>query len=242
MSDRTSLPTQDYSARLPPQDFGSSDSYPRADGPGGRDGLRVEPPATGSRRRLPELILGILLIAGCALGAVLLAMSGRSRTPVLALGNDIQRGQAIEESDLTTVQIGTDGDVTYLPRSDLETVVGQVALTDLPSGALVTPEMFGEPIELLERGDGQVGLTVQLSQMPSLGLALGDEVNVVVRPSGESPSIAGTATVADIQLLERRSGQEDSWYVSLQAPQSQADLIAMAVVGESPFELVLVGG
>lgn len=241
MSDRTSLPTQDYSTRVPAQDFGSSDSYPRADAPGSRDGLRVEPPSTGSRRRLPELILGILLIAGCALGAVLLAMSGRSRTPVLALGNDVQRGQTIEESDLTTVQIGTDGDVAYLRRSDMESVVGQVALTDMPSGALVAEEMFGEPVELLEQGDGQVGMTVAIHQMPSLGLAVGDEVNVVVRPSGEQASIAGEGTVADIQQLERRSGQEDRWYVSLQAPQAQADIIAMAIVGESPFELVLVG-
>lgn len=242
MTDRTSLPTQDYSARVPTQDFGSSDSWPRADGPGGpRDGLRVEPPSTGSRRRLPELILGILLIAGCALGAVLLAMSGRSRTPVLALDNDVQRGQTIEEDDLATVQLGTDGNVSYLPQGDVETVVGQVALTDLPSGALLTPEMLGEPVELLEDGDGQVGLTVGLHQMPSLGLAVGDRVNVVVRPSGEAPSIAGQATVADIEQLERGSGQEDQWYVSLQARQAEADLIAMAVVAESPFELVLVG-
>lgn len=233
MSDTTPLATQDY----------RSAEMPRV-GTVGRDGLRVEPPASGSRRRLPELVLGILLIAGCALAAVLLAVGGRSRTPAVALSGDLQRGHVIERSDLTTVQIGTDGDVSYLRAADLETLVGQVALTDLPGGSLVTPDMFGDPAEVLSPGDGRVGVVAGIDQMPSLGLAVGDEVSVVAKPqgSGEPATIAGQAVVVDIQKLEQRTGQDDRWYVSLQTSRTQADSMAVALAGDSKFELVLVGG
>lgn len=234
MSETTPLATQDYAR---------SGEYPRA-GAVGRDGLRVEPPVSGSRRRLPELILGILLIAGCALAAVLLAVSGRSRIPAVALSDDVERGDVIERADLTTVQLGTDGDVSYLRQSDLDTLVGQVALTDLPGGAVVTPDMFGAPAEQLGSGDGRIGLTADMHQMPSLGLAVGDEVSVVARPqgSGEAASIVGQAVVSHIEKLEERSGQDDRWYVSLQAPRTQADAMAIALAGDSQVELVQVGG
>src|SRR6266545_579276 len=101
---------------------------------GRSDALRVEPPATAGRRRLPELVLGIFLVAGCALGAVLLAVGGRERTPVLALASDIPRGQVLAPEDLKTVYVGSDSHIAYLRAGDDEEVLGRAALTGLSAG------------------------------------------------------------------------------------------------------------
>lgn len=214
----------------------------RGSGPVGRDGLRVEPPPSGSRRRVPELILGILLVAGGALGAVLLAVSGRSRDDVVALRNDVARGEVIEASDLVSVKVGSDGGVTYLSSGDAGTVVGQVALTDMPAGVLVAPEMFGEPAELLEPGSGRVGLMLAANQMPTLDLAVGDHVSVVV-PVESAAGEAQVIAEADVALVEEQpaTGQGRLWYVSLVAPQTQAVGIASAAAGGSNVQLVLHG-
>jgi Flp pilus assembly protein CpaB len=215
----------------------------RTDAPLRGDMLRVEPPTSGPRRRLPELVLGIFLVAGCALAALLLAASGRERTPVLALSNDIERGQVITEDDLRTVYVGADSDIAYLGQGAENEVVGKAALAPLPGGTLVTPEQFAEPSAVIEAGDGVVGLALEVGQMPSTNLAPGDFVRVVAggNTSGEQAEVvADAAEVVSVERIEDDSGQAARWYVSLRASEDDATQLAMATSGDSPVQLVLV--
>jgi hypothetical protein len=161
----------------------------------------------------------------------------------VALGADLQRGDVIEEDDLTTAQVGTDGDVAYVPAGDVETLVGRVALTDIDAGALLTPGMLGDPVEVIGNGDGLVGLVLSSKELPVLPPAAGDVVNVIASPQGETVSgdFVAQAQVTSVSEVTDEARQEDLWHVSLRASESQADQLAMAVTGDAQIKLVLVG-
>jgi hypothetical protein len=208
------------------------------------DMLRVEPPVTAPRRRLPELVLGIFLVAGCALLALLLAASGRERTPALALARNVQRGEVITADDLRTVYVGSDIPIATLGEAEENQVVGRAALTGLQAGTLVTPDQFAAPSEVLEPGDGVVGLSLEVGEMPSLELAPGDVVNVVAGGGSASQPAEVVARDARVVSVERvdddESGQLARWLVSVRATEDDATEIAMAASGDNPVQLVLV--
>jgi Flp pilus assembly protein CpaB len=210
---------------------------------GGPDGLRVEPPLTSGRRRLPELVLGIFLVAGCALGAVLLAASGRERTPVLVLGNDVARGQVIGPDDLTTVYVGSDSPIAYLRSSEDDQVLGRAALADMKAGTILTAEQFASPAEVLALGDGAVGLSVEASEMPSVGLVPGDQVDVVAQDpaSGTGQVAVDNAQVVAVEKLDAAAGESNRWWVTLRSGKDDAVGLAQATVGDAPVQIVLVG-
>src|SRR5918995_1787945 len=86
--------------------------------------LSLEPPVTGRRLRTPELVVGILLVAGWILGTVLLVTGGRDRAPVLALGGDVARGEVITAADLSTAYLGSDSSVAHLEEGEADRGVG----------------------------------------------------------------------------------------------------------------------
>lgn len=205
--------------------------------------LRVEPPATGSRRRIPELVLGVLLVAGCALAAVLLSISGRERIPALALAHDIERGHVITPDDLRTVYVGSDTDLALLRAGAEAELVGRAALSNMPAGTLVTQDQFAIPAQVLDAGDGTVGLALEVGQLPSMHLAPGDTVTVVAggATAAERPEVvAEAAEVVQVEQIQDAAGQPARWWVSLRTSESDATELAIATAGDVPVSLVLV--
>ena len=223
--------------RRPPNGEGSSP--PR---------LAVGPPASSRRQRIPELAVGVLLVVGCALAALVLAAGGRDRTPVVAVAGDVARGQVLTDADLSIVHVESDSSLAYTPGEDREDLVGRAALSDLPAGALVTAEQLGDPVGAVERGLGTVGLSVDTGQLPSLRLAPGDEVSVVAAGdagSGREPGqvVRSGVVVAVEELSEdaQMTGQR-RWWVAVRASQSEAEALGAVVSGGARVQLVLVGG
>ncbi|HEY3139701.1 MAG TPA: SAF domain-containing protein [Acidimicrobiales bacterium] len=208
------------------------------------DSLRLEPPSAAPRRRLPELVLGIFLVAGCALAAVLLAVAGRERTAALALANDVQRGQVITDVDLQTVYIGSDSSLAYLDPDSADAIVNQVALSDLPQGTLITQEQFIDPEAVTQAGEATIGLDLEAGQLPSLRLAPGDRVTIVAGGGAgglaESNVVADAATVQSVTELEDNAGRRSHWWVSLRMSENDATAVAMANAGNARIQLVKV--
>jgi SAF domain-containing protein len=207
------------------------------------DQLRVEPPATGSRRRIPELVLGVLLVAGCALAAVLLSISGRERIPALALSHDIERGHVLTAEDLRVVYVGSDSDLALVREGGEDLIVGRAALSNLAAGTLVTDRQFAAPAEVLDVGGGIVGLALEVGQLPSMQLAPGDQVTVVAGgTTAAEPTevVAEAAEVVQVEQIQDAAGQPARWWVSLRASESDATELAIATAGDVPVSLVLV--
>jgi SAF domain len=208
--------------------------------------LWVEPPATGRHRRTPELVVGVLLVVGGALASVLLATGGRDRTPVLALEADVRRGEVLTADDVATVLVGSDLSIAHLGEGEADVVVGRVALTDLPAGTVLAPEMVGAPVEQLAPGEGTVGLALEAGQLPSLRLASGDQVSVVAGADASSTRGAGVVRAAEVVAVEEitaegQVGAQRRWWVALRAPEDEAAALGGVVANGGRVQLVLVG-
>ncbi|MGH9164838.1 MAG: SAF domain-containing protein, partial [Acidimicrobiales bacterium] len=122
------------------------------------DQLWVEPPP-GRRTRLPELVVGVALMVGFALAAVLWHMSTTDKQPALALARSISRGHAIEAADLRVVYLSSDDPIARLGRGESSAVVGRLALSDLPAGTLLTRGSVA-PRVAIGPNEGVVGLAL----------------------------------------------------------------------------------
>lgn len=211
------------------------------------DGARVrsDAPAVqpgGRRARLPELAIGLALMVGFSLAAVLWHMNATDKDPVLALASDVERGQVIAPSDLRVVYVASDQPIAHLPRSATAELVGQVAVAELPAGTLLTR---GHVVARTSLGpdDGVVGLALDPGQFPALGLLPGDLVNVV---TGGSEGSIGDDNVTGV-LAERAEvfavepiGTQGRQFMSLKMSEGIANRVASAAE-RGLLRLVLVG-
>ena len=191
------------------------------------------PPDSRRARRLPELAGGLLLVIVCALGALWWQASLTERQPVLALRNAVERGDVVELDDLQVVSIDTDQVIAVLADSESAQIVGRVARTDLVAGTLVTPDQFSSS-STLGVGEGIVGLALDAGQFPSLSLATGDVVSVVLTPSPSDPRafdeqqtavvLVGRATVVEVAQI----GVQGGLFISIQIDEESAGRVATA--------------
>ena len=193
-----------------------------------------------SRRRVqvPQLLVAVLLVALSALAAVVLFSRVAARDPVLALANDLERGQVITAEDLRVVYLGTDDPISVVPSDGLSSLVGLMAVTDLEAGTIVTPAHFvANPV--LADGEGVVGLALSPGEYPTSRLAPGDLVDVISTDpaSGQEDAVLAAAEVFDVAEL----GTQGQRFVSLRLPADTAGAVAQAAAA-GRVRLVLVSG
>jgi hypothetical protein len=193
---------------------------------------------TGRRTRIPELALGVLLVAGCALAAVAWQTLSDPSRAVLAVRNDIDRGDIITAADLQAVEIATDDQVNLIPSGRAESMVGRIAQVDLVAGTLLTTAMAADVAAI---GDGQalVGLAVERGSLPSSSLRPGSRVDVVLTPADDDDasllSTDGAVLVAGAEVSEATgtaTGNDRTVYVSLLVTQDDAVKLARAAAHE----------
>lgn len=205
--------------------------------------IRLEPPP-GRRARLPELVVGVALMVGCALAAVLWHMSTTDKQAALALVGPVARGEVIEASDLRVVYLSSDDPIAHLGRGESPAVIGRTALSDLPAGTLLT-EASVAPGLTLSQNEGVVGLALEPGQVPATELVPGDLVNVIAGPSeagGGQPAVAPTSPLASraaVYAVEDL-GTQGRRFVSIKLPEADANRVA-AAAERGPIRLVLVG-
>jgi hypothetical protein len=192
--------------------------------------------------RAPEVAVGVLVTGVFALGAVLWHLSAVDKSPALAVVGAVERGDAIGAEDVRVVYVSSDDAVARLDESQLDQVVGRVALVDLAPGSLLTESVIAERPSLAE-GEGVVGLALEPGAYPALGLSPGDRVNVVrsvdpaaVAGGDNTPElvVARDATVFAVEELA-----SEGRLVSIIAPEADAEAVA-AAAGSGALRLVQV--
>lgn len=193
------------------------------------------------RGRLPELAIGLALMVGFALAAVLWHSSSSQKDPVLALAVDVARGDTIDAADLRVVYVASDDPITAVPQSASGEIVGRIAVTDLDAGTLVSRRLVADRVAL-QQGDGVVGLALDPGQYPANGLLPGDKVNVVsalgATESADDSDVV-IATGAEVFAVDSLGGPGRQ-FVSLRMPEDVANRVA-ASAERGPVRLVLVG-
>lgn len=203
-------------------------------------------PGAAGRRRMPELASGLFLVAVCALAALWWQTSSTDHQPVLALRNDVDRGQVLTLEDLQVVGVDVDSPVAFLEDVESGQVVGRIAQTDLPAGALVVPHQFSDG-SLISPGDGVVGLSLEAGEFPTLSLSTGDTVHVVLTPSVSDPTSFGSefpadVLVSDATVVEVASvGTSGRLFVSVQVAEEDAARVAAAASAKR-VRLIQVSG
>lgn len=204
--------------------------------------LALEP--ARRRFRLPEVAVGVVVVLGFALGAVLWQLNATQKDPVLAAAHDVARGDVIEADDLSVVYVSSDDPIAHLSRAQSSRVVGRVALSDIQAGALLTPGSVSDG-PAVQPGEGVVGLALEPGQVPTSRLRAGDLVNVVAgtpaggdtdAAEGGEPVLVERAEVFAIEELTA-SGR---LFVSLKMRETDANEVA-AAAERGPVRLVMVG-
>ena len=171
-------------------------------------------------RRRPALIgLGLGLLATCAAGSAYLSQMSSDAVPVLAIANDVPRGQIIEDTDLATALTTPDPALKPVPASERSRIVGQRAAADLTPGTLLTSAAVTSG-DLPAPGQTIVGIAVTEAQMPHERMIPGDNVRVfdTPNPGEKAPKDPPTSISATV--------------VSVSAPTDSAQIIVDVVVDD----------
>ena len=216
--------------------------------------LGIAPPRR--RVRMPELVIGVMVMTAFALGAVMWHLSAVDKSPALAVVGSVERGETISASDVHVVYVASDNALARLTEADLNTVVGRVALVDLAPGTLLTRSLVADH-PALEAGDGIVGLSLEPGGYPAMGLSPGDLVNVVrtIDPAdpisdttddtdsgsgGEASTATGDVVIArGATVVSVEELSSDRLLVSILAPEGEAVAVA-ARAGSGSLRLVQV--
>jgi hypothetical protein len=136
---------------------------------------------TAKRRwRIPELAVGLVLMLGGALGAILLSRSGDSIVIVVGAAHDLQRGDKITPQDLVAVETSQSLSGSFIAEAQASALIGQTALVDLEASTPLTVSMFSDQQQLLPN-EALTSAAIQQGNYP-IDLAVGDQVRIVTVP------------------------------------------------------------
>jgi len=195
------------------------------------------PSGLPTRRRWGRIGVGAAAaVAGAWIAAALVTSAG-SRSEVLVVADDVGQFETVERSDLRVTRIATDPAVDTVSAAELDSIVGQVAATDLRAGSLLSPQQLVPAGQrLVADGEAIVGARLAPGDAPLRDLSRGAAVLVVLRPAaGES---ADPATVEGWLLdLGEPDGTTGERSASLVVPRADADEVA-AAAGDKRVSIV----
>lgn len=164
--------------------------------------------APKQRRSLKAIAGGVALILVAALLAWFVFLQTQTQNQVVQVRADLPRGQTITADDLQVVTVGAIPGVSTVAGSQMQSLVGQVALVDLSAGALLP--------------QGAVGAT----SVPATGKSLvgvvppaGGAVGVAVRPGSRLRLVVTSPKAASSQDKDPNTG---TTFLAVMVAQKQA--------------------
>lgn len=196
------------------------------------------------QRRRPALIgLGVALVALGGLGAAYLATSVSTTVSVIALQNDVARGELIERADLTTAAINADPNLDPVRATRIDEMVGKYATSDLAQGSLLTESSVHADLQPAE-GEAMVGVAVTAAQLPFEALRPGDTVRIVDTPNPQDGPPSETPESIEAIVVRSAVDEEDGQrIVDVVLPEARAaDLAARVATGRISIVLMSRAG
>jgi hypothetical protein len=196
----------------------------------------AERPGSGRRRQLPLVVVGVLLVVGCALVFADISLRTGHGQEVLVVAEPVAAGQVVMAGDLRAVRLSAAGGVASVPAGDEQAVVGQPAAVALSAGSVLTRADVGAGAGV---GAGFDVVAVALkpgAYPPDLSAGARVQVVPVASSSGSAPGApTGSgpvgATVLSVEPPSATSGSPA--VVSLEVARSDADEVAsLAAAGE----------
>jgi hypothetical protein len=146
------------------------------------------------KRKLPELVIGLALVACGLLGVMWLGGTTASGTEVVVASNNIEQGHILGKSDLATLRVPDEIASMFYSVTEAEALIGVRAPTAIESGKpmLRMSTLVGEPLGM---GEMLTAVPVRVGAYPP-ELSPGATVLVVVVPdptttNGATPYVFG---------------------------------------------------
>ena len=196
--------------------------------------------APSTKRRMPWIALGLLLVFGSGLAFAAWSRATSTRVAVLVARHDVAAGQTLGDDMVTTTEVEVGPGVPTLLAGDRGAVVDQVARGPIPAGTLLSPQMVTDG-DAVPAGQAVVGAVLAPGAYPTAALRPGDPVQLVeAAASGESnqPRTLGAARVWAITSPDGPGAS--GLFVSLLVPRDLA-VDATSAAARQQLRLVLVG-
>ena len=156
------------------------------------DGRAAVPASPRPRRRSWALaVIGVLVVAVCALVFAAGWVQAGNRKPVLAVVHDVAAGQLLTAADLQVVRVSASGPVSLVPAAAEASILGRPAAGPLPAGTLLTSGDIGPAAPAA--GQDDLGVAVKAGQYPP-DLSAGQTVDVLATPAASSAGSSSQAT------------------------------------------------
>lgn len=213
----------------------------------------TDTPAPLRPRRQPKWIVGgVLAMALGAIGAAVLWHQATGTHQVVYVARPLEVGQEITAADLTTVSVGRLPQVQTVPGTDLDSLIGQQALVELPSGTLLPTGVVGDVG--LDPGEGQLGLRLPSGRLPTTSMDPGAAILVVTLPNpavdpgtdaadaAGGSDAAGSVTEVPARLITAPVRDEDgiSWLVDIAVAEHEGPELARMAAADR-VTIVLAG-
>jgi len=198
---------------------------------------------SGRHRQLPLVVVGVLLVVGCALAFTDASLQLGSREEVLVVAQPLDAGQVLTTGDLRAVRVSTGDGLDAVLVGEESSVVGRRVAVPLVAGAVLTSSEVGNAPPV-GSGSDVVAIGLKAGSYPP-DLAPGDRVQVVPVASSSSGSngtvTSGSPVGATVLAVDVASADSDNPTVfSLQVSSSDAEEVAsLAAAGEA--SLIEVG-
>lgn len=229
---------------------------PREDTPHARDHVEPDPwtstsrtAAPAGRRSVPHLLLGVLLVLACAVGALALTLQLGGNRPVLATARAVTVGQILTAADVRQVSLPADSDIRAVDADTAAGLIGRPVAVSLPAGALLTPGSIGGAAAP-PPGQAIVAIALDPGRLP-LEVAPGDRVSVVAAPAPAN-GVTGTDATGNGRAVPQSwpgvvasvepSDTGQLTVVSVQLPEGPAREIAAVPPGQLAVVLTAPGG
>jgi hypothetical protein len=203
-------------------------------------------PRSRRHRQLPLVVVGVLLVLGCALAFTDASLHLGIREEVLVVTRPLAAGQLLTTSDLGVARVSTGSGLQTVPVAQEASVVGRRLAVPLVAGALLTTSEVGSPSPVGSGAD-VVAVGLKAGAYPP-DLAPGDRVQVVpVVPSstaGSAGATSGSPVSATVLAVQAASAASNGPTVfSLQVSSADADEVAsLAAAGEASLIEIGAGG
>lgn len=191
--------------------------------------LHEEDAASRTRPRATELGIGLALVLGGALLALMAHRAATDEVVVAGAARDLARGDLVVAADLRAIEVPAEIAGAFVPAEEARTLVGLRAMADVAGGAPLQRSQFAaEPP--LGAEEALVGVRVRLGHYPE-GLARGDAVRVVIVPPPGATGVAAPTLVESVVTVWAVTPPDefgDDALVTLRGPLSLAGAVAGA--------------
>jgi len=205
--------------------------------PGSRPTSSIpEPPRIPGRRNPKWIALGIIALCLGALLSYAVYARVAAETSAITMAATVYRGETVEASDLAVVRLTGDAARKSIPAADLEALVGQQAVYDLPEGTILVPGAIDEVV-IPATGRAVIGVKLPTGRAPTALLTPGSPVRLVALPPASttdpdaSDKLAGKTYQATI--VDQSAGADGaSIVINVDVTSGQAPTIAMLAASD----------